>query len=258
MRVISVNCEGIKSARENGLFSWILEQDADVVCLQDTREDETTMEADDNQLGGYFCYAYSGYNRKYNGGVAIYTRTAPKAIISGLGYPESDETGRYLQADFDKISIVSLYVPEGYNQESQNFKYRFLDGYAHQLNKQRRKRREFVMSGTWNIAHRKIDVANWREAESHSGFQSAERAWMEGLLGEMGFCDGYREIDRESGKYSWWEDESLKQENIGLRLDYQIVTPGMRHRVLNGGIYTGKAFSRHAPVIIDYDWELGV
>lgn len=114
------------------------------------------------------------------------------------------------------------------------------------------------MTGTWNIAHRKIDVANWREAEEISGFQPAERNWMEGLLGDMGYYDAYREVDRESGKYSWWKDEHLRHDNLGMRIDYQIITSGMRHRVLNGGIYKTQLFSSHAPVIIDYDWELTI
>ncbi|WP_330926363.1 exodeoxyribonuclease III [Candidatus Sororendozoicomonas aggregata] len=256
MRVISFNCEGIKNASEKGLFDWLKEQDADVICLQDTREKDIVIESDAYQLDGYFCYPYEGYNRTEHGGVALYTRHPPKAIITGLGYPEADESGRYQQADFDKISIVNIYVPEGHDEESQNFKYRFLDGYSHNLNKQRRKRREFVMTGTWNIAHRKIDVAKWRESEELSGFQSAERNWMEGLLGDMGFCDAYREVDRESGKYTWWPDEFLRHDNLGMRLDYQIITSGMRHRVLNGGIYKSQLFSNHAPVIMDYDWEL--
>ena len=256
MRVISLNCEGIQRARDKGLFDWLQEQDADLICLQDTREDEQVIE-DQYALDGYFCYAFSGYMRTDRGGVAIYSRYAPKAIISGLGFPEADETGRYLQADFDKVSLVSLYVPEGHDDEALNFKYRFLDGYSHHLSKQRRKRREFVMCGTWNIAHRKIDVANWREAQEMSGFNQAERGWMEGLLGDMGFFDAYREVDSEAGKYSWWQDELLRHDNLGMRLDYQIITSGLRHRVLNGGIYKGQIFSSHAPVIIDYDWELG-
>ena len=257
MRVISFNCEGIKNAREKGLFDWLTEQDADLILLQDTREDEYVIE-DQYFLEGYFCYAFSGYQRDDRGGVAIYTRQAPKAIISGLGFPEADETGRYLQADFDKISIATLYVPEGHDEESQNFKYRFLDGYSHYLSKQRRKRREFVMSGTWNIAHRKIDVANWRDSEEVSGFNQAERGWMEALLGDMGFLDAYREVDREAGKYSFWKDDAARETNDGMRLDYQVITPGMRSRVLNGGIYKAKTFSSHAPVIMDYDWDLSI
>lgn len=256
MRVISFNCEGIRNAKDQGLFDWLIEQDADVICLQDIRETEYAMESEEYQLGDYFCYSYGGYNRNSQGGVAIYTKQAPKAIISGLGYPEADESGRYLQADFDKISIANIYVPEGYDEDSQNFKYRFLDGYSHNLHKQRRKRREFIMAGTWNIAHRKIDVANWRDAVQISGFQDAERSWMKGLLSDMGFFDAYREVDRESFKFTWWKDQFLRTNNEGMRLDYHIITAGMRHRVLNGGIYKTQLFSSHAPVIIDYDWEL--
>lgn len=256
MRVISFNCEGLKRAKEKGLFDWLADQDADVICLQDTRETECSMAEDQYQMDGYFCYAYYGCNETERGGAAIYTRQAPKAVISGLGCPEVDETGRYLQADFDKMSIVNVYVPEGYDEASQNFKYRFLDAYSHNLNKQRRKRREFIMCGTWNIAHRKIDIYDWQTAEEVSGFKASERNWMEGLLGDMGFYDAYREVDQEPGKYSWWQDESLRRDNIGMRIDYQIITSGVRNKVLNGGIYKAQGFSFHAPVIIDYDWDL--
>ena len=256
MRVISFNCEGLEQAKKKGLFDWLSEQNADVVCLQDTRASELTMERDEYQLDGYYCYAFDGYNRVDRGGVILYTQEAPKAVIRGFDCPEADETGRYLQADFDKITISNIYVPEGHNEENQNFKYRFLDGFSHNLHKQRRKRREFIMCGTWNIAHKKVDVANWREAENVSGFQVAERNWMEGLLGDMGFHDAYREVDQEPDQYSWWQNDYLKHDNIGMRIDYHIITAGMRHRVLNGGIYKAKSFSSHAPVIIDYDWEL--
>ena len=257
MRVISLNCEGIRNAREQGLFDWFAEQDADLICLQDTREDEQVIE-DQFYLDGYFCYVFNGYQWKNRGGVAIYTRHAPKAIISGLGFPEADETGRYIQADFDKISVVSLYVPEAYDDERRSFKYRFLDGYSHQLGKQRRKRREFLMCGTWNIAHRQADVGQWPQGQAISGASEAEQGWMEGLLGDMGFCDAYREVDSEAANFSWWPDLQHRQDNIGMRFDYQIITPGMRPRVLNGGIYKGQPFSSHAPVIIDYDWEFGL
>lgn len=256
MRVISFNCEGIKNAKEKGLFSWLAGQDADVICLQDIRETEKVMEGEEYQLNGYYCYAYEGHYRTDRGGVAIYSRYTPKAIIKGLGYPEADETGRYLQADFDKISITNIYVPEGHDEASQNFKYRFLDGYSENLNKQRRKRREFIMTGTWNIAHRKVDVARSEAVAGKSGFQQAEISWMNGLLGDMEFFDAYREVDKEAGKYTWWADENMRQENIGMRLDYHIITAGMRQKVLNGGIYKTQEFSLHAPVIIDYDWEM--
>ncbi|MDD7804600.1 MAG: exodeoxyribonuclease III [Endozoicomonas sp. (ex Botrylloides leachii)] len=258
MRVISFNCEGISCAKEKGLFKWIMQQDPDIVCLQDIQEDDEIMSSDTYQIEGYLCYSFSGYNRPLSGGVCIYTRQPPKAIITGLGYPESDDTGRYIQADFDKISISNIYIPEGKDDDSQHFKYKFLDGYSQNLSRQRRKRREFIMTGTWNIAHRKIDVFNWRESEKKSGFKEAERNWMEGLLNDMNFFDAYREVDQEPNQFTWWQDEYMRQNNIGMRLDYHIITAGMRQRVLNGGIYKGQMFSSHAPVIIDYDWELNI
>jgi exodeoxyribonuclease-3 len=113
-----------------------------------------------------------------------------------------------------------------------------------------------IICGGWNIAHKKIDIHDWRYHQNSPGFLAHERQWMDDLLNQIGLIDTYREVDRESGRYTWWQDEQHRQENQGWRLDYQVATPGVRHTVLNAGIYTHKAFSKHAPVIIDYDWEL--
>ncbi|MTI13709.1 exodeoxyribonuclease III [Sansalvadorimonas verongulae] len=258
MRVISFNCEGITNAAERGFFSWAREQDADVICLQDIRARESDIIGAPFNPEGYFSYFFESYTlQSGQGGVALYTRIPPKAIITGLSLPEADIHGLYLQADFDKISIGTLLVPEADSTpEAMNWKYKFMEDYLQYLTKQRRKRREFITCGTWQVAHSKIDIANWREYQDSPGFQPAERAWMSEILNGMDYVDTYREVDRESGKYTFWASDDHYKANEGRRYDYQIATPSMKHRVLNSGIYTGEPFSRHAPVIVDYDWEL--
>ncbi len=135
-----------------------------------------------------------------------------------------------------------------------------MDEYLLYLNKQRRKRREFITCGSWQVAHKKIDLANWRDsqdtAQDTAGFQSTERNWMDEIITGMDYVDTYREVDREGGKYTFWPTPGHHEKNDGLRYDYQIATPSMKHRVLHSGIFSGAQFSRHAPVIADYDWEL--
>ncbi|MCL6269725.1 exodeoxyribonuclease III [Sansalvadorimonas sp. 2012CJ34-2] len=259
MRIISFNCEGITSAAEKGFFSWAQEQDADVICLQDIRASESQLIDAPFNPEGYFSYFFDGYDTSASqGGIALYTRVPPKAIITGLNIPEADACGLYLQADFDKISIGSLMVPEPEDSSdiSQNTKYRFMDEYLQYLNKQRRKRREFITCGSWNVAHKKIDLASWRDYQESPGFMPAERAWMDEIVNGLEYVDTYREVDREGGKYTFWSNEGDREINQGRRYDYQIATPSMRHRVLSSGIYTHDIFSRHAPVIVDYEWEL--
>ena len=148
-------------------------------------------------------------------------------------------------------------VPEADDSaESFGQKLRFMEEYLQYLNKQRRKRREFITCGSWNVVHKNNDIASWRDYQDTPGFLPAERAWMDEIINGLEYVDTYREVDREGGKYTFWPGENDRTINQGRRYDYQIATPSMRHRVLNSGIYTHEVFSRHAPVIVDYDWEL--
>ncbi|MDE1463576.1 exodeoxyribonuclease III [Spartinivicinus poritis] len=263
MRIISFNLEGIQKAKEKGFFTWVAQQDADIICLQNTNADEYQIETSDFNLKDYEPYCFSAIDPTV-GGVVIYSRIPPKAIIRGLGFELADNAGCYVQADFDKVSIASLLLPNAASQQEGGLnnkcsladKQHFLTQYAGYLEKQKRKRREFLICGSWYIAHQKIDVADWRTQQEQSGFLLEERNWLSYLNDEIGLLDTYREVDREAGKYSWWPSVEAKEENQGCRYDYTLATQGMRHTVLNAGIYTGQAFSNHAPVIVDYDWEL--
>ncbi|MCL6414303.1 exodeoxyribonuclease III [Aestuariirhabdus sp. Z084] len=258
MRVVSANLDNIRAAAERGFFAWVADQDIDLLCLQNVQAYEYELDSAEFCPAGYERYFFEAWEPGV-GGVAIYTRHQPKAVIRGLGFELADQNGCYIQVDFDKVSIASLLVAgsEGTGND-QNQKYKFLNDYLAYLGKQNRKRREFIICGGWQMAHNKVDLADWREATELPGFTPPERAWLDEVLGSMGFVDAYREVDREGGKYSWWQTDNDRENDKGARMDYQLVTPGMRHTVLSGGIYTGQTFGRHAPVIIDYDWELSI
>ncbi len=259
MRIVSLNVGGIHSAVERGLFDWLQGQDADVICLQDTRASCREMESAALQLDGYFQYACDAEQPR-QGGVAIYSRLQPKAIIFGLGFEQADRYGRYLQADFDKVSIASLLLPSGlHGDESLNAKFRFIDDFTAYLNKQRRKRREFVYCGSLYVAHQKLDVRNWRECQQLPGFLAAERAWLDEVTGNLGYVDALREVNREGEQYSWWpETEQAQALNLGFRFDYQLLTPGMRRFVRQASLPREPRFSWHSPLVIDYDWNLSL
>ncbi len=259
MRIISVNVNGIQAAAQRGLLSWLQAQNADVICLQDTRASAVELDDPAFQLDGYFLYACDSENQA-EGGVAIYSRLQPKAIIMGLGFEAADRYGRYLQADFDKLSIASLLMPSGMDGESGlEQKFRFMDDLGHYLDKQRRKRREYIYCSSLYVAHQKLDVRNWRDCQQQPGFLPQERSWLNDIFGSLGYVDALREVNREADLYSWWPDtEQGELLNLGWRFDYQILTSGLRRFVRNARLPHQPRFSGHAPLIVDYDWTLGV
>ena len=259
MRIISVNVNGIQAAVERGLLSWLQAQNADVICLQDTRASVFEMEDPSLQLDGYFLYACDAESPQ-QGGVALYSRLQPKAVISGLGFEMADRYGRYLQADFDKVSIATLLLPSGQDgDEGLNQKFKFMDDFTRYLDKQRRKRRDYIYCSSFYVAHQKMDVKNWRDCQQSPGFLPAERGWLDEVIGNMGYVDALREVSREGDQFSWWPDsEQAELLNLGWRFDYHLLTPGLRRCVRTARMPRQPRFSQHAPLIVDYDWILSV
>jgi len=259
MRVISINVNGVHNAIEQGLFDWLQTQHADVICPQDTRASAYEMEAPEVQLHGYYCYVCDAESSE-QGGVAIYTRLQPKAIIFSLGFESSDRYGRYIQADFDKVSIASVLMPSGRGSDAElNQKFKFMDDFGRYLDKQRRKRRDYIYCMSTYIAHNKLDVKHWRDCQQEIGFSSPERAWMESIFGEMAYIDALREVSREGDLFSWWADsEQAELLNLGWRFDYQVLSQGLRRTVRSAKLSRQPRFSQHAPLSVDYDWVLSV
>lgn len=258
MRIISLNANGIRAAARKGFFAWMAEQRADVVCIQETRAQSHQLTDETFHPIGYHCY-YEDAVRKGYSGVAIYTRQEPKRVVRGFGVPEFDDEGRYLEVQLGNISVVSLYLPSGSSGDHrQESKWRFLDAFVPHLRKLKRRRAEYVLCGDWNIAHKEIDLRNWRANRKNSGFLPEERAWMTRLFERERYVDAFREVNQEPDQYTWWSNRGRAWEkNVGWRIDYQVVTPGLKGRVKRSEIYRDERFSDHAPLILDYDWRHG-
>lgn len=257
MRVISINVNGIHSASKRGLFTWLAEQNADIICLQDTRATNREMELPEFQLADYRCFSGDSYEPE-KGGVAIYSKLQPKAVILGLGFEQADLYGRYLQLDFDKVSISSLLFPSGQKDKIDlDEKFKFMENVTEYLIKQRRKRREYIHCASLYIAYQKLDVKNWRDCQATPGFLTDERMWLDDIFGNLGYIDAMRELTRESELFSWWPDsEQADHLNLGWRFDYQLLTPGLRRIVNDFSLQKNPRFSQHAPLMIDYNWTL--
>jgi exodeoxyribonuclease-3 len=253
MRIITLNVNGIRSAARKGLFEWLAKQDADVVCLQETRAHEHQLEGHECELPGYLRHFYAAERLGY-AGVAVLSRREPDRVLRGFKIDEFDREGRYLELQFDKLSVISLYLPSGSaGPERQASKFRFLEAFTPHLQKLRRSRREYVLCGDWNIAHKQIDLKNWRSNQKNSGFLPEEREWMDGVLGKERFIDAFRTLVPEPDHYTWWSNRGAAwAKNVGWRIDYQILSPGLAGTPRKAHIYKEARFSDHAPLIVDY------
>lgn len=255
MRVISFNANGIRSAARKGFFDWLHAQQADVVCVQETKAQEHQLEPLPFYPDGFQCYYVDAEKPGYSG-VAVYSRRPPDAVIRGLDWPEVDREGRYLEVQFGPLSVASLYLPSGSSGEvRQAFKFAVLDGFMNRLLAMKASGRDYIICGDWNIAHKPIDLKNWRGNQKNSGFLPEERAWLDQLFGPAGFVDAFRVINQEPEQYTWWSNRGQAwAKNVGWRIDYQVITPGLADKVRGVGIYKEERFSDHAPVVVDYDW----
>jgi exodeoxyribonuclease-3 len=257
MRVITLNVNGIRSAAKKGLFRWLAAQRADVVCLQEMKAQESDLDDGLHVPKGYMPF-YALAEKKGYSGVALYSRRAPDEVIRGFGTHEFDSEGRYLEARFGKLAVISIYLPSGSSgPHRQASKFRFLDVFMPQLKKLARARREAILCGDWNIAHKEIDLKNWRANQKNSGFLPEERAWLSRIFDEVGLVDVFRRLNHKPDQYTWWSNRGQAwAKNVGWRIDYQIATPGVAKTAVKESIYKRRRFSDHAPLIIDYDRPL--
>ena len=163
-----------------------------------------------------------------------------------------------MRADFDQLSVISLYLPSGSSgPERQVAKFAFMKAIMPKLKALRKEKREFIICGDWNIAHKEIDLKNWRSNQKNSGFLPEERAWLTELFDELGWVDVFRTLNQEAEQYTWWSNRGQSwTKNVGWRLDYQIATPGIAATAKAASIYKDERFSDHAPLTIDYDFDL--
>jgi exodeoxyribonuclease-3 len=264
VRIISANLNGIRSAATKGFFDWLPLQDADVLGVQEVKAQHEHVDqifCSPGALKGHFHYA----QKKGYSGVGLYSRETPSDIIKGFGLPEFDDEGRWIEMRFDKpgrkLSIISCYFPSGSSgPERQEAKFRFLAAmYPHLM--ALKAQREFILVGDVNIAHKEIDLKNWKGNLKNSGFLPEERAWVSRLIGggadEGGLVDVFRTLNDKPEQYTWWSNRGQAYaKNVGWRLDYHFATPGLAALARREAIYTEKKFSDHAPLTIDYDFTL--
>ena len=259
-RLVSLNLNGIRSAANKGFETWAESVAADCMGVQEVKaQADTVVGRFDNVAGmrGHFHFA----EKKGYSGVGMYTRKTPSDVVLGIGNAEFDAEGRYVETRFDnarrKLSIISCYFPSGSSGElRQQAKFRFLALMAPHL-RALAAERELILVGDINIAHKEIDLKNWRGNQKNSGFLPEERAWMTSLLDEIGLVDVFRTLNPHPEQYTWWSNRGQAwAKNVGWRLDYHLATPRIAVKAKTEQIYLEQRFSDHAPLVIDYDFTL--
>ena len=256
MRVITLNTNGIRSAARKGVFDWLQKQDADFFCVQETKAQRADLADEATFVPKGWMAFFNDAKKKGYAGVALYTRKQPDEVLTTLGGKEFDDEGRYLEVRFGHLSVVSLYMPSGSaGPDRQASKDRFLEFFLPLLKKWKASGREYILCGDWNIAHKNIDLKNWRTNQKNSGFLPHERAWLDGVFDKVGWVDAYRHLhpDVEGEAYTWWSNfGNARANNVGWRIDYHVVTPGLRDALQRAAIYKETWFSDHAPLTMDY------
>jgi len=253
---------GIRAAARKGFFDWFCDQGPDIACFQELKAHVHQI-PDAARPAGYHRFYHFARRPGYSG-VALYSRNEPDRIHAGLcgldgdRWSDMDAEGRYVQADFGTLSVISVYFPSGSSApERQAVKYSFLDRFLPWLEKIGSSGREIIICGDVNIAHRKIDLKNWRGNQKNSGFLPPERAWMDRMLGETGYVDVFRHLYPDREQYTWWSNRGRARErNVGWRIDYQIATPKVASIATTAEVYTNQWFSDHAPLTFSYDINL--
>ena len=259
-RLVTLNLNGIRSAAKKGFVEWAQTTGADCMGVQEVRAQAEDVLGKVDKLGslqGHFHFA----QKKGYAGVGLYTKKVPSDVVIGIGNPEFDAEGRWVETRFDtpkrRLSIISCYFPSGSSgEERQAAKFRFL-GHVYPHLMQLKAEREFVLLGDVNIAHHEIDLKNWKGNLKNSGFTPEERAWMTKLLGDGGLVDVFRRLNPNPHQYTWWSNRGQAwANNVGWRIDYHLATPGLASLARKEHIYLDQRFSDHAPLTIDYDFKL--
>src|SRR3989338_3779994 len=253
MRVITANVNGIRATAKKGFFQWLEKQKADIVCLQETKAQMAVLMDELYRPKNYHCYFSDAVKKGYSG-VAIYSKQKPDCVIHHLGWPGSDDEGRFVQADFDKLSVISLYLPSGTSGDHrQKEKFDFMDRFLKILREFKKSKREFIICGDWNIVHKEIDIKNFKSNQKTSGCLPEERAWLDDVLTKEGFVDAFRVINHEKDQYTWWSHRgNAYANNVGWRIDYQIVSDNLKNKIKSVSIYTADNLIINSPLIIEY------
>ena len=253
MKIVTCNVNGIRSAHSKGFFGWVKKQRLDILCLQELKAQEDQIDTKSMFSSNIYSYFKCAEKKGYSG-VSIHSKVKPDKVIYEYGDKEFDNEGRYIETQFGDLSVVSLYAPSGSSGEiRQEAKFRFLKSFKKHLIKILKSKRKYIICGDWNIAHKEIDLKNWKGNKKNSGFLPEERSWLDNIFLDDKYVDAFRMLNQKENEYTWWSNRgNARENNVGWRIDYQIVSGNLKNKIKNEKIYRDSFFSDHAPLTINY------
>lgn len=253
MRIISYNVNGIRAAINKGFLDWLQQANPDVICLQEIKATQDQIPTEEITKAGYPYQYYFSAEKKGYSGVAILSKTEPKNVVFGTGIQHMDFEGRNLRADFDDVSIMSLYLPSGTNIDRLDFKFQYMDEFQNYINHLKNDIPNLIICGDYNICHEAIDIHDPIRNATVSGFLPSERKWLDGFM-KSGFVDSFRHFNKEPHNYSWWSYRAgARGNNKGWRIDYNLISENIKHRMTRALILPEAKHSDHCPIVIEID-----
>lgn len=258
MKVITCNLNGIRSASSKGFFAWAIAQNPDFICVQETKAQMSVLENKELYPDNYEFFFSDAVKKGYSG-VGVYSKAEPDYISTTMGLEWADAEGRFVELVFGNLHIISIYFPSGTSgEERQVLKYQFMEYFtAHYLADIKSSKKNYIICGDVNIVHTEKDIKNWKSNQKNSGCLPEERAWLDEIFSSYGICDGFRLLNDSPDEYTWWSNRARARENnVGWRIDYQLLSENLKNDVTDVSIYRDEKFSDHAPLIIDYRFNL--
>jgi exodeoxyribonuclease-3 len=252
-RIITANVNGIRAAERKVFFALMQTQNADVVCVQEIKAQEHHL--DEKFYPDNIYTYYKPAEKKGYSGTGLYCKQKPDRVIFSP-WADFDFEGRFIQADFGNLSVISIYIPSGSAKpERQDYKMEFmLNRFMPYLQKLQKNGRDYIICGDINIVHKEIDIKNFAGNKKRSGCLPEERAWLDKLFGEAEYIDAFRQVNKQAHQYTWWSNRGQAwANNTGWRIDYQILSKNLKGKVKSAFVYKDERFSDHSPLIIDYD-----
>ena len=256
MKILTLNVCGIRASQKKGLFKWLTKQSADIICLQEVRASHDQINTKEFELKGFERYMSEAEKKGYSG-VCVYIREKPLSIKKTFGSKVFANEGRFIQVELQKVNIISVYFPSGSSGEKrQKMKYEFMDKFKKYILKIKKNDKPTIISGDWNIVHKEIDIKNWKSNQKNSGCLPKERAWLDDIFDNHGCIDTFRSVNKRAENYTWWSNRGKAWENnVGWRIDYQVMTPNDKIYVVSSSIYKKQRFSDHSPLIMSYEFK---
>ena len=258
MRLLCWNVNGIRSATRKGLLEWMAAEQPDVLAVQETRIDRSSLPPELERPLGYHA-AWTFPARKGYSGVATFSREPPVSVERTLGLPAFDDEGRFVATELERFVLFNVYFPKGSGTLRDNsrvpYKLAFYDAiFAHIARVREVTGKPVVVAGDFNTAHQNIDLKNWRTNQKTSGFLPEERLSFERHL-RRGFVDIFRELYPERVQYTWWSQRfGVREKNVGWRIDYIWIDEALRSQVRDAFILDHVRGSDHCPVGIAFDF----